>query len=66
MDRKKKVSCPECGAVNEIDLKAELEKHRVVAMKRLSGDSDVRAPAYPEYIAVVCKRCTREFKIKVD
>ena len=55
LDKVKKVSCPYCNEVREVNMQKELKDH-------LQG---IGTPPKPKYIVVVCN-CKERFKIKVD
>ncbi len=64
MGRKRRVECPHCKKINEVDIDAELEKQGTVVRRAKAS----RSAYSPKYIVVTCENsdCGQPIKIKVD
>ncbi|MEE9613720.1 MAG: hypothetical protein V3W31_02050 [Thermodesulfobacteriota bacterium] len=58
----KKVRCPNCKEVNEVDVERELDKNSGFAIKSVLSSPELNRP---ERIVVKCTSCKREFKVVV-
>jgi len=61
MGRKRKVECPHCGEINDVDVDAELARLGTVVRRMGPGDN----PNTPKFIVVTCDFCVKPIKIKV-
>lgn len=59
----KKVRCPHCREINEVDVQGKLTDFNAIVVRR-TGDSEPMMEL-PKDIAVACANCGKQFKVKL-
>ncbi len=65
MGKIRKVRCPHCKTVNDVDVDAEIQKQSAVAFRNVGIDHTASFDN-PESLAIICTNCGEKFKINLS